>query len=137
MHMKLSKLISTSLLFISTLLTGCKPANSEDLPGGTRLDFTASNVKIRFVYQVRDEQPNYLHLDKRDTSASSSRAIFLNPTMRVYVEAIVNQEEISEYHDVEITYKSGKSIPHPSVDISTYYKVAFSYSKLKVFVKEA
>lgn len=135
--MKLSKLISTSLLIISTLLTGCKPGNSEDLPGQTRLDFTASNVKIRFVYQVRDEQPNYLHLDKRDTSASSSRSIFLNPTMRVYVEAIVNQEEVYEYHNVEVTYKSGKSIPHPSVDISTYYKVAFSYSKLKVFVKEA
>ena len=135
--MKLSKLISTSLLFISTLLTGCKPANSEDLPGQTRLDFAANNVEIRFVYQSRDEQPNYLNLDKRDTSAASHLLIYLSPLMSLYVEAIVNQEEVYEYHNVEITYKSGKSIPHPSVDISTYYKVAFSYSKLKVFVKEA
>ena len=127
--MKLTRLLSISLLSISTLLTGCKPANSEDTPGdGVRIDFP--KAKIRVVIKSHDEGTKYVTLrNNNDVSAASINATFLKVSDELYTEAILDNQTY-QYKSVEVD-----NTKTPFIQENGYYKFAFSYSNLKLRVK--
>jgi len=132
--MKLSKLLSISVLSISTLLTGCKPANSEDTLGdGIRIDFITA--RLRVVIKSPNEGTKYISLDnKDDISASSIGTTYLQVGVQLYTEALLDNQ-IYKYSNVDVTDTTGKSSGSIHIQLDGYYKFTFTYSILKLEVK--
>ncbi len=132
--MKLSKLLSISLLSLSTLLTGCKPNNSEDTPeDGTRIDFITA--RLRVVVKSPNEGTKYISLDnKDDISASSISTTYLQVGVQLYTEALLDNH-IYKYSNVDVTDTTGKSSGSIHIQLDGYYKFTFTYSILKLEVR--
>ena len=131
--MKLTRLLSISLLSISTLLTGCKPANSDDTPGnGERIDFITA--RLRVVIKSPNEGTKYVSLDAKDNlSACSISTTLLEVGVQLYTEALLDNQ-IYKYSYVDVTDTTGKSTGSKHIQLDGYYKFEFTYRIIKLTV---